>query len=257
MLRSKQVPQILRINALGYGLFSSALALGSGLSQAAEQQAHYDESWAEINQYSPVENFQSRGSYGWQIGVGLLQTGRTLEREEDDPSSPDPTLESPERIPRLTISKGTAWPIDFGLSLARFPEENQVWQYGGHVQWTLWEAFRLPTLALRLSRLETEGMSAVSRLRTDTIQLGSSYAFLRYITLSAAVGLQWQSWQWLDTQENLSLTSWERDAARQRHLVYSWGLRLHPFSPFISLGYEQVLWGEDYLVHHAQLSLLL
>lgn len=236
----------------------SLLLLGGPGAEALAQQAHYDKTWAEINQYSPVENFHSRGSFGWNVGVGVLQTKHSDEQAADsEPVSPAPREESPGRIPRITLSKGTRWPLDFGLTLARLSETSQAWQAGGHVQWTLVESFQLPSLALRVSRLETQGLRDVSRLRSDTVQIGSSYALIRYITLSASVGMQWQSWQWKDSDEVLSLTAWEEEARDEKYQIYTWGVRVHPFSPFISLGYEQVRWGVDHLTHHAQLSILL
>ncbi len=219
------------------------------------QQAHYDERWTEINQYSPVETFQSRGSLGWHLGAGVIQRARSDADQKSTVDSQTSTV--PQRIPRFYLSKGTPWPLDFGLSLAQVGEGDMAWQYGGHVQWTLFESFKLPTLALRASRIETAGLQSVTRLRTDSVQLGSSFAVLRYITLSAAYGLQWQSWESYNAQAGLALDDRPSEEVYEKAFFFSWGLKAQLFSPFVSIGYEQTQVSEKQRLDHLQLAILL
>ncbi len=221
--------------------------------------SHYEQNWSKINQYSPVENFQSQGSYGWRLGLGYWESKNaqdTSGSREDSVSSPE-TVAVPTRIPRLQISKGTSFPLDFGLSIARIAGKDNAWQLGGHMQWTIWEAFQRPTLALRLKRMETSGLEGLDRLRTDAVQLGSSYAVIRFLTISAAVGYQWETWAWNENESQMSFVENQTLAQNQKRSVLSWGAHLQLFSPFYALSFEQNRLSTTDFINHLKFSVQL
>lgn len=237
------------LNCALMGLLLSAF---SKPSVVKAQEAYYEPNWSKINQYSPVENFESQGSYGWRVGLGFWQPS-SRQQDQNDASL------NTERIPRLQINKGTAWPLDFGLSLSHLgfiksQSDASAWQLGGHLQWTLWEAFQKPSLALRCSRIESLGVENFTRLRTDTIQLGSSYALMRYVSLSVALGQQWESVHHNPTELALLAGSGHEE---RKNFILSWGARIQLFSPFMALSFEQVRIESDQFVQHAKISLQL
>ncbi len=215
---------------------------------------HYRESWLEINQYSPIDSFASQGSYGWNIGLGLARLARPSETLETE----DSARLAPTDMTRVMLTKGTRWPFDFGLLLARSPDEERVWQYGGHLQWTLWEAFRMPSLAVRMSRIETEGLTSLARLRTDALQIGSSFALFSYLTWSVAMGRQWESWEWQADEGSLALAASDTTERSGRRYFYSASLKIQLPQPLIQLSLEQVRWeNRQSLMNLAKIGIIL
>ena len=207
----------------------------------------YYKNWTQINQYTSAETFESSGSFGTKLGIAYINTG--IPQPTDAASNQvqltdkieDPQL--PRTFTGISVSKGTSIPLDFGLTLALANQDHSTSQYGGHIQWTLIENFRSPTLGIRLSRIETRGLSDVKNIRTDCIQIGSSYAPLPYVTISGSLGVERNEWTLNDeTQLNLSERQLEPD--RTTHRMATLGIKIQPLTPFFTINFEK-----NYLVN--------
>ena len=143
---------------------------------------------AKINRYSPVEGAGSHGSLGFSLGLGIqyspwsnqsvLQESTFHEESESSDGA---------SVPKLYLTKGLYWPIDVGISIGNM-SEGQITQLGGHLQWTIFEAFRLPALALRGSFNQLSGLNnaSFSSLSASSVL---SFSLFRVVTLFAEYGI--------------------------------------------------------------------
>jgi hypothetical protein len=203
---------------------------------ALERSAYYDEGWLKINQYSPVEGFESHGSYGWHLGVGVIQTAGAQDKTENLPGRAAPT-----QVPRLFLTHGTSWPLDFGVSFARLGEDKGR-QIGAHLQWTLFEGFQKPALAIRVSRMQADGLRGLELLQTDSAILGMSYGFLRYFNFAFGMGQQRHRLDIRPMDENnaFGLSAGWREQIEKTESIWTLCLKMNLFTPFASLGIERI-----------------
>lgn len=236
-------------------LILSMLAMGPG-SLALGENASIDiarAEWTRLNQYSPIDAYQSKGSYGWHLGVGGVSVNE--EKEEGQPELSDDEKES--TVPRVFINRGTPWPIDFGFATS-YMQKSSATQIGGHLQWTIFESFQMPSIAIRYSHINLSQMKQLERLNTDTLQLGVSYGLFSYITLSVNAGIQQEKG---NTQrfegEGFTLTQDETEEWKVKRTIYGWGVNLVPLTPVIQLGFEQVYWDGDVQTSMGKVSFFL
>lgn len=212
------------------------------------------DSWSQLNHYSPAEGFHSKGSYGLHLGIGALAPESVPNTEN---VSKDDRGEMHQTRPRFYISKGTAWPVDFGASLSLIQGTKKAMQGGVHVQWTVFEGFSVPSVAFRASRSMLTNYQEVKRLTSDSLELGISYGLIRYVIVSAAVRQQWDKGDTQAEGDYLSLTAMELPSWTENRTVYSWGVNISPFTPFIQIGLEQSYWERHTQVSIAKISFLL
>lgn len=220
----------------------------------AESLKQKRDSWSQLNYYSPTEGFHSQGSFGLHVGIGALAPQAT---DRSETLSEEERAEQKETRPRFYISKGTAWPVDFGASFSLLQGSKKAMQGGAHVQWTMFEDFQLPSVALRASRSMLTNYQEVKSLSTDALELGVSYGIIRYVIISASVRQQWEKGTTQAVGDYLSLTSSELPDWTDSKTVYSWGLNISPFTPFVQIGLEQSYWDNQTQVSIAKLSFLL
>lgn len=89
-------------------------------------------------------------------------------------------------VPRLWLVKGLPWPVDVGLSAAAAPD-GAFTEATAHAQWTVYEAFKRPALAVRASYGRLFGLEG-TELRSTGVAAVGSYGFLRYFQLYGSVG---------------------------------------------------------------------
>jgi hypothetical protein len=188
------------------------------------------------------------------VGIGALAPQAT---DRSETLSEEERAEQKETRPRFYISKGTAWPVDFGASFSLLQGSKKAMQGGAHVQWTMFEDFQLPSVALRASRSMLTNYQEVKSLSTDALELGVSYGIIRYVIISASVRQQWEKGTTQAVGDYLSLTSSELPDWTDSKTVYSWGLNISPFTPFVQIGLEQSYWDNQTQVSIAKLSFLL
>ncbi|HET9239888.1 MAG TPA: hypothetical protein VFO10_21685 [Oligoflexus sp.] len=234
---------------------SGALALVAlpALAADPDRPAYYDEGWLKINQYSPVEGFESHGSYGWHVGVGVIQTAGSGDKTSELPSRTAPT-----QVPRLFLTHGTNWPLDFGLSFARL-DEGKGRQFGAHLQWTIFEGFQKPAVAIRVARMQADGLSGLEKLETESAMLGLSYGFLRYFNFALGVGQQRHRLDIRPLEEDnaFGLSAGWREQIEKTESVWTLCLKTNLFTPFASLGIERVYTHPRQALTIAKLSYML
>lgn len=132
------------------------------------------------------------------IGLSAVE-GRIPERVENTPNlNPDGGLsDSPaSSVLRAIVTKGTPLPLDIGAILAATPD-GSTQQVGAHLQWTLFEGFRLPAISARTSWLRTDWSEAVPGVQisrrisatTKAIELVGSLGIWGVLTPYAGVGI--------------------------------------------------------------------
>jgi hypothetical protein len=158
----------------------------------AESQGDVDlwlEQLAQTSRYTAVEGAGSYGSMGTAISVGAsrhesptrTQLGNE-ELKESDAKDGDPV-----EMPKIWFIKGFAWPINLGLA-AGYNKDTDLSYAAGHLQWTLFEGFQLPAIAIRAdhSKLYGTRSSQVARSGISTVV---SYGFLRYFEVFGSYGI--------------------------------------------------------------------
>ena len=146
-----------------------------------------------LNRYSPLDGAGSHGGIGAQVAAGAgfttisnvnplideqLQYGRV------QTSPHDRTIVQP----KLYLLKGLYAPVDIGATYSVL-ETRKISQLMGHIQWTIFEAFQLPALALRLNYGKFMGLYS-SDFTSAGLDVVASMGFLRYFTVYADMGLQ-------------------------------------------------------------------
>lgn len=142
-----------------------------------------------LNHYNPLEPAYARGSMAFHLGLGyealpwddspLVGYQLNLGPEKDSGSV---------HIVNAFINLGTRWPIDFGILASKVGESSGK-RLGGHVQWTFFQGFRLPSLAWRLYASQLRGLESLELHGLGT-SLIMDYTILRYFNFVASVSAQ-------------------------------------------------------------------
>ncbi len=235
-------------------LFSPHIFAESNLTKASNNYL------SQINQYILGDTYESSGSFGLKFGMSYFKTGlkdsSLLTKDEAyslNLTSRQEVL-APQSFTRVSITKGTFLPLDFGAMASVSNDTTKAAQWGAHVQWTVYERFKIPTVAIRVSRTETTGLTDIESLRSDQIEIGTSYAPIPYCTISASFGRQWNEWKLLLTdyiEKKVESTSPE-----PKNFV-NIGMKIQPFTPFINLSLERTVSGERSQAELLKLTFLL
>ncbi|MFK7873953.1 MAG: hypothetical protein AB8C84_12440 [Oligoflexales bacterium] len=164
-----------------------------------------------LNRFSPTERASSHG-----VGVNLGSGFEQIRTPEEDGSI------STQTVTRAWLTKGIFWPLDIGLGLASFEEEKS---YSGYIQYTLYEKFMTPAIALRTTHSRMF-VSTQGPLHTTTAQILASWGY-RSISLWANFGYAHHI-QVSDTNDYHQWGELTQDA----------GFYWHLFPPFIAVSAE-------------------
>jgi hypothetical protein len=155
----------------------------------------YFEFLTRANHYSPLEHAGSHGTLGVGIGAGMAsyetpagdlvmqehwrQTGASVASNQRDSSRVN--------MGQIHVSKGLPYSLDVGGGFARDSRSNAEF-VSGYVQWTGYEAFAMPALALRgqYSRLMGLATTDASAVEASVVV---SYGFLRLFTVYGNYGV--------------------------------------------------------------------
>jgi len=146
--------------------------------------------FSQLNRYSPIDGAGSHGTIGYSLGLGasLHQFPETneLQRRELRLKESEP-IDANITLPQLSIIKGVMSPLDIGLTLATIPT-SELHRIGAHLQWTVFEDFQMPAVAVRgsFSRITGLPTSEFSTIGFDAVL---SYGFLSYFTGHIATGI--------------------------------------------------------------------
>jgi hypothetical protein len=168
---------------------------GATLLGAPEQQAtDYFNFIERVTRFSPLEHAGSHGTIG--IGLGLGMSVHESASDQDvmrahwrRSGSSERSSQSPSGkiyIPRAYFHKGLPWAMDLGVSYGQDPVSQAVLA-AAYAQWTMFEGFALPALAVRggVSRLMGLATTDSSVLSADLV---ASHGFLRFVTIYGSIG---------------------------------------------------------------------
>ena len=177
-------------------MFFSLLSIGTvAYADVSERDADdYFEFLARANNYSPLEHAGSHGTIGIGIGLGLAgyetpsnsEAMRELWRGSGKAAEENKTPEGRLYIPRLQVHKGLPWSVDVGMGLGqdRLTGANLMSAYS---QWTIFEGFALPALALRGGYNRLMGLASTDS-SSVTVDAVASLGFLRIFTVYGSYG---------------------------------------------------------------------
>ncbi len=146
-----------------------------------------------LNRYSPLDGAGSHGGLGAQVGAGagvtnVSSNSRLLEEQLSYAQSASISEEKQIYQPKFYVLKGIYAPVDVGATYSIL-ETRKISQLMGHVQWTVFESFQLPALALRLHYGKLMGLYS-SDFSSTGLDAVASYGLLRYFTFYASLGVQ-------------------------------------------------------------------
>ncbi len=143
-----------------------------------------------IARYSPLEGAYSHGSIGATFGVGTHSyndvPASSLQQHHMHMDDSDDKQDM--RASHMYIVKGLALPIDVGVSLGA-TQDDQISIVGGHIQWTVFEGFRVPAVAFRAAHKRLFGLNdaEVSATRVDVV-VGTN--LMNFLTVYGFTGMQ-------------------------------------------------------------------
>jgi hypothetical protein len=138
-----------------------------------------------MNSTSPLESAGSHGTSGYSIGIGQIRVvsrvegsiPQTLDESEKADSLTDWSL------PSVWVTKGLIWPFDIGATYGH-DAATAVTRMGGYLQWSVYQEFRLPALAIRAERNILD-LQEIAKVESSVISAITSWGY-GPITVSAA-----------------------------------------------------------------------
>jgi hypothetical protein len=175
-------------------LFAIDMSHATATVSDAELSDYFD-FLSRVNHYSPLEHAGSHGTLGVGIGAGLVSyagpDSYRLRREHWRQAGVDATGNDTNKgrvtMGQVHVHKGLPWSLDIGAGLARDPSTDSKF-IAGYLQWTIYEAFARPALALRGQYSRFVGMATTDASAIEGSVL-ASYGFLRLFTVYGSYGL--------------------------------------------------------------------
>lgn len=202
-----------------------------------------------LNSWSPVEPAAAHGITSFRIGAGATSfavpeaSQATFAQDTEYTGSKGRIL-----FPKLQITKGLWYPFDMGLVYGHLQHSN-ISQFGGYLQWTLYEGLAQPAFAIRSTYSRIQGLQA------GTLESGGLYAVtswgVPFVTLFASFGAVQTRGTVPVTEANTAPTNetwWQPEA--------NVGVNLTILPPFVVLGVEatSLLNTDSKLILQAKLS---
>lgn len=178
-----------------YAFFSLIFAIEVRAAVTDAELDNYFEFLTRINHYSPLEHAGSHGTLGVGLGAGVASyvapESRALIkdhwRQPGVAASANEASSARMTTAQIHVHKGLPLSLDVGGGIARDTRTDAKF-ISGYLQWTAYEAFARPALAMRgqYSRLMTLATTDASALEVTAL---ASYGFLRLFTVYGAYGL--------------------------------------------------------------------
>lgn len=200
-----------------------------------------------LNRYSPLEGAGSHGSIGSSLGLGV----GINPVEHADNSLYEDRLAMPNGegnrssliISKLMLTKGLRWPVDFGFTFGT-TQASRISQLGGHIQWTAYERFQMPAVALRGVYARMYGIHN-TEFSTYGSEVAISYGFLRYFTAYATYGWQYNTAALQMSAADQSVYFLNETGGGDRRIKENWfspsqiiGMRVMVVPPFVATTFE-------------------
>lgn len=143
-----------------------------------------------VSRYSPLEGAYSHGSIGATFGVGVENhsniEANALQRHHlhMEETEANQNVSSP----KIYFTKGSFLPVDFGFSIGA-TQDDHISMAGAHAQWSIFEGFRLPAVAVRASYNQLFGMkdAEMQSTRGDLVISTNIWSFF---TIYGTTGIQ-------------------------------------------------------------------
>ncbi|MBF0440896.1 MAG: hypothetical protein HQK54_03240 [Oligoflexales bacterium] len=166
--------------------------LQQGNNQSNRNLTNYLEFLSEVNASSLLEGAGCHGSLGYDIGfIGQKayipdesQTIKNYFYIQGDREQNEPII-----IPKIIFLKGLPWPIDLGVNYGHV-QGGKISQWSAHVQWSVYEDFQMPALALRANFSKMSGIKD-TEFDSRGASIYGSYSFLRYFTVFGGLGMEY------------------------------------------------------------------
>ncbi len=142
-----------------------------------------------LNHYNPLEPAYSRGAMAFNMGIGFEE----LQWSANPIANHQLHLGSEKNSASISLynaflNLGTRWPVDFGLIFSQIGQ-NSGTRLGGHIQWTIYQGFRLPSIAIRAHGSQIMGLDSIA-VEGLGASLAMDYSLLRYFTFTGCLSLQ-------------------------------------------------------------------
>ncbi len=201
---------------------------------------------------SALEGAGSHGSFGTHLGGGTSAHLLPEKRELLSSLFGDKNTQESMSTPRLWLTKGLPLPIDLGMALAYAEGAFGASAYG---QWTVFEGFRRPALALRVAEGRLYGAKNVS-LESTTSEAILSFGFLKLLTAYTNFGMAHHRGEVMQPLE-LALTGDTPGETKKswQEIVRRAGLQIG--SPLMSLTGETTIYPGNLRDYAAKISILL
>ena len=192
---------------------------------------------ASVNSASPIEGAGSHGTTGFTLGVGVNAPSIDGENAHVQRQTTDKYIQpSGDRLylTKLYFTKGLFSPVDVGINFGT-AQGSVVQQVGGYLQWTIFEAFRMPALALRATIARLSGLQDTSFSSAGATAV-ASWGFLGILTAYGSYGMNWNE------AETRALAGESGDGAIEKssfttHPV-TVGLQANIVPPFVTIAAE-------------------
>lgn len=234
-------------------LTSFTLLVVTQLSHAAQGQTSAEqqvELWlkhlAQQSRYTAVEGANSHGSMGTTIGLGVsdhkVDDRNDLMNEETNIETADESQQS--SMSKFWMTKGFNIPLNVGFVGGYDPTTDTSYA-GGHLQWSVFEKFKLPSIAVRADHSRMFGLRS-SEVSRNSIAAVSSYGFLRYFEAFASLGYS-KTLASVEPERSYGGSSIyilsaksikERYEAEYRSITSSYGIKAIVLPPFVALSGE-------------------
>jgi len=227
-------------------VFSANFAFGQSTEQvfvSEKELIHNLKYLGQLSRYTAVDGANSYGSMGATIGLGMSDHSHNAKDRflTDDSQGTD---QSKMRLPKFWMIKGLSVPINFGF-IGGYDSNTGIYYAGGHIQWSVFEHFQLPSIAIRGDHSEVFGVQE-TKIQQSSLKLVSSYGFLRYFEIFGSIG---QTQNSVSTkinkiQNNTPIYSFIQNEADQEFRFESqgraqgYGLKVVVLPPFLAMSAE-------------------
>lgn len=203
---------------------------------------------ASINHYSPLEAAYSHGANGFSFGLGYTANPVKQNVAINELSShlPEASLAGP--LMTAYLVKGFDAPIDVGITASQI-SGSRFERIGAHAQWTVFEGFRMPSLALRgsYSRMSRAFQADSANVNISAL---ADVSFLRYFTAYLGVGESFHRFKIhtfggqkaVDSTLSLIETAQKGIEWQERSMFYGFAVKLIP--PFVTATVETQSYGQ-------------
>jgi hypothetical protein len=146
---------------------------------------------AAINTYTPVEPAGSRGPLGTSLGFGLAKANTPnspiIQEEQLNGPFTDKRASAEIAAQRVILTKGLTAPLDFGVVAGPLGSAGGF-QWGAHIQATLFEGFRLPAVAARVHTMTVQDIPETT-FRSIGGEILGSWSIFGWLTPWVGVGI--------------------------------------------------------------------